>query len=711
MTTVGSVVYDASIDTGKLRRNASEVERIVGGSADIGGKAMVKMGAVAGVAMEAASRAFDVLSKSIGGAVSRIDTMNRFPTVMQNLGYSAEDAKKQVERMAKELIGLPTALDSLTTFVNRVAPVSGSLQKATDTALAFNNAVLAGGGPVYRQADAIEQFSQMLSKGVPDMMAWRTLQEAMPATLTQVAKGLGITTGNTLELYDAIMDGTISFEQFTDKILELNKTGLPGFKNFADQAKDATTGIATGMQNAQTAITRGLASIGDAIGAPNISKGIANIGIGFESVLKEVSKFVGFVRSNWGTVTDMFSGLYTVIKSNLIPALESVGKSDIARTLVGSLVPALRLAIGVTTEFVRALSSIVVFMMNNQSLVVGLVTALVSYKVAVTAINIVNAIHSGLLVLMGTQYVMLNGVLVAVRTATIGQTLAQTALNLVMAANPVGLFIAVLGLLVGVLVSSNMWTDLNTSSTDRLTSARETAKATADRLREATDLLTGATRSADGATLAVERAQRTYNDTLAQYGPGSLEAREAAHNLRLAEDGLKDANDRVRDATAKKMGAEKENADARSAVQAAESAKQSAFSTTTRHIDTQVTSLGFLNTSLNNLNGKNFSYTVTGFERKEAQTGSGIPMKRAGGGPVSAGQPYFVGDNPDGSLNRTTELFVPKTSGYIMNSKDLQNALNGGSSGSNNVFNITLPNVNNAQDFAREFRLATEGRF
>ena len=252
-------------------------------------------GAVGGVVSNVFSSAMSTISSTITDAVNRVDTLNRFPTVMANLGYSASDAKDQVQRMAKELIGLPTSLDSLTTFVNRVAPVSGSLKHATDTAIAFNNAVLAGGGPTYRQADAIEQFSQMLSKGVPDMMAWRTLQEAMPATLSQVAKGLGDQSGNTQLLYDKLQTGKVSFQQFTDEVIKLNTKGLPGFKSFQDQAKDATGGIATGVQNMKTAITRGIADIINVIGQKNISTTISNIGKAFEDAGKGIAAAIVFV--------------------------------------------------------------------------------------------------------------------------------------------------------------------------------------------------------------------------------------------------------------------------------------------------------------------------------------------------------------------------------------------------------------------------------
>ena len=285
-----------------LRGTGTQFANQMGG--EISARAAAIAGAIAGVASAAVNKAISLVSNSVGDAVSRVDTLARFPTVMKNLGYSADDAASQIQRIAKNLIGLPTSLDSLTTFVQRVAPVSGSLQRATDVALAFNNAVLAGGGPVYRQADAIEQFSQMLAKGEPDLMAWRTLQEAMPATLGQIAKQLGVTSGNTGELYDKMKDGAISFDDFTNAVLKLDKEGLPGFKNFADQAKDATGGIQTGWQNMQTAITRGVAKIITAVGQENISNAIASIGKGFETALTTIATYVPPTLDAIGKVFD-----------------------------------------------------------------------------------------------------------------------------------------------------------------------------------------------------------------------------------------------------------------------------------------------------------------------------------------------------------------------------------------------------------------------
>lgn len=41
-------------------------------------------------------------------------------------------------------------------------------------------------------------------------------------------------------------------------------------------------------------------------------------------------------------------------------------------------------------------------------------------------------------------------------------------------------------------------------------------------------------------------------------------------------------------------------------------------------------------------------------------------MFKARGGPVRAGSPYFVGDNKNGSINSTTELFIPNRSGTVV---------------------------------------------
>jgi len=73
---------------------------------------------------------------------------------------------------------------------------------------------------------------------------------------------------------------------------------------------------------------------------------------------------------------------------------------------------------------------------------------------------------------------------------------------------------------------------------------------------------------------------------------------------------------------------------------------------------------------------------------------------RAAGGPVSANTPYVVGENRDGSLNSTSELFVPRQSGSIVNSSDFQDMM-GGSSIENNIGTINIASDVDADSFLK----------
>ncbi|WP_100504106.1 phage tail tape measure protein [Mycobacteroides abscessus] len=141
-------------------------------------------------------------------------------------------------------------------------------------------------------------------------------------------------------------------------------------------------------------------------------------------------------------------------------------------------------------------------------------------------------IVSGMAVGVGAYASVVGGITVATK----GWALAQGALNLVMKANPVGLVVsAVAGLASATIFAANQ-TNSSTTATQRLTEARNGLKQATDSARDAENQLKDAQLSAEGAALAVERAQKTYNDAVRQFGPDSLEAREAAHQLKRAQD-------------------------------------------------------------------------------------------------------------------------------------------------------------------------------
>ena len=197
------------------------------------------------------------MSNSMGDAIKRVDTMNNFPNVMKNLGISAKDSQKSIDKMSKKLEGLPTSLDSGALAVQRFTSKNEDVGKSTDMFLALNNALLAGGTSAEVQASALEQISQAYSKNKPDMVEWRSLLTAMPAQANQLGKAFGMSSD---ELGEALRNGTISMDDFMGKVMELNKNGVEGFDNFEVQARRATGGLQTNITNLKTAIVRGMAN-------------------------------------------------------------------------------------------------------------------------------------------------------------------------------------------------------------------------------------------------------------------------------------------------------------------------------------------------------------------------------------------------------------------------------------------------------------------
>lgn len=206
---------------------------------------------IAGVGItKAIGATMNVLSSSFDGAINRFDTMQSYPKVMKSLGFSIEKSQKSVAKLNQSVQGLPTNLADVVTTSKSLAAVTGNIDKATDTTIALNHAFLASGSSSEDASRGLQQYSQMLAKGTVDMQSWRTLQETMAPALTKVAKKLGITSGNANELYDALQNGTITFDQFNDAMIECDtETG-----GFAETALEASKGVKTSMTNIKSAV-------------------------------------------------------------------------------------------------------------------------------------------------------------------------------------------------------------------------------------------------------------------------------------------------------------------------------------------------------------------------------------------------------------------------------------------------------------------------
>lgn len=198
--------------------------------------------------------AFKVLRGSMDDAISRFDTLNQFPRVLEGLGVSAEEAERSTTRLAEGIDGLPTLLDDIAGTAQRMYTSFNDMDKATDSALALNNALLASGASTADAQRGTDQYIKALQTGQMDMQTWQSLQQTMNLGLVKVAESFNMTEQ---QLYEALQNGQISIYDFNDAMIELGTgTGV-----LADLARENSTGIATSFSNLRVAAARGIAHV------------------------------------------------------------------------------------------------------------------------------------------------------------------------------------------------------------------------------------------------------------------------------------------------------------------------------------------------------------------------------------------------------------------------------------------------------------------
>ena len=339
----GSVTFDTEFDASGFAAGLADINRSMDKVAAGAGKAaagveqlpaaMDKTGASTSRLTDIVkgSGVFKLIEKgvtavvaSLDSAIDRYDTMNRFPMMLQQMGYGADDANAAVQRLSDGVQGLPTTLDSVVSTAQRLTVLTGNLDQSVDTTLALNNAFLASGAGADGAARGLEQYIQMLSRGEVDMESWRTLQETMGLALNRTAEAFGFAGESAQsDLYAALQSGEITFSQFNAKLLELNN----GVGGFADMAKTSSTGIKTAWTNLSTAIVRGAASIIESVDDglsetkfKSIQNVIESVGKGIEAAMKATAPAIKLVASNLDVLLPLAAALTAAYTANTAAA-------------------------------------------------------------------------------------------------------------------------------------------------------------------------------------------------------------------------------------------------------------------------------------------------------------------------------------------------------------------------------------------------------
>ncbi|GGE26264.1 tape measure protein [Streptococcus himalayensis] len=350
----GKVTITVDLDGTSAQQGVKQLKGLLQGLGEssssgfnTGTKSALGFGTAMAIASKAVSVGMSAISSSMGGAISRYDTMNKFPKMMSALGYSADDAKNAVSELSKGIDGLPTALDEVVATAQGLTMMNGDLGKSTKLTLALNNAFLSSGASAGDASRGLIQFTQMMAKGEVDMQSWRTLMETMPVGLNKVAEAFGYTGASAKnDLYAALKEGHITFDQFSDKLIELNE----GVGGFAELAQINSDGIATAMSRIKTAVVRNMEGVirsfdeaAKAKGLPTITEGLdkfrLSINSAFSNATPYVSKFVDVLSwvvdaakrmweafKNTGAVTSLTQA-FSAIQGALEHVFSSLGQN------------------------------------------------------------------------------------------------------------------------------------------------------------------------------------------------------------------------------------------------------------------------------------------------------------------------------------------------------------------------------------------------
>lgn len=284
--------------------------------------------AIGNILAKVASAGINAIRGSLDSAISRVDTLNNFPKVMSNIGFSTEEANSAVSKLSAGIDGLPTTLDGIVSSTQSFALSLGNLDQAADVALAVNDGMLAFGASSEGASEAVRQLNQMITTGTFDMQSWNSINSAAPGFLDSIARSMLGESATASQLRDALNDGSISTGEFLDAVIKMDQEGGAGFASFAQLARDSTGGIETSMANVATSVTKNLAKIIDALNKNGVISGIFD---GIKNAIDSVSPL--FIN-----LAEKINQFYTWITSGSPGAIAAITGITTALAGVGGAV-------------------------------------------------------------------------------------------------------------------------------------------------------------------------------------------------------------------------------------------------------------------------------------------------------------------------------------------------------------------------------------
>lgn len=255
------------------------------------------------------------LTSNNEATAKRFDILNTYTEYMKVMGYSADESEKSLNKLNEAIQGLPIGLDEGAFDIKKYTMYLGDIGKATNLAIGFDQALIAGGAPEQMRNYAKYEVERLLAGGqLATSRQWRSLLNGLGISSVVLAEQFGF--DRTTKFAEALYKKEIPADKFLEALM-----GIPENKQIQDMIGIYKTTIESGLSNIQFAITRGkekvLKAINDTLKSTtgkNISDYMYDFRDELDANFKNMAKWVREHPEKLQEVLDMLRNLYESFK-------------------------------------------------------------------------------------------------------------------------------------------------------------------------------------------------------------------------------------------------------------------------------------------------------------------------------------------------------------------------------------------------------------
>lgn len=327
--------------------NVAQTTRHVGGALQSLGRGLQGLTSFGGrilngIFMGMGFRLVNTLTSGFSGALERSDTFKTYGKTMQALmpGLSAGQTSNAIEKLNDAVLGLPTGLDEIVESQKMYTLSMGDFEKATNMAIAANNAFLASNASEEATNTGQRMLNTLMATGKLTAKQWMSLQRTMPVALAAVGREMGYTDGQVGMLVKDLQTGAVSIEDFTDAFIKVGTSGA--LKDATDVMKETYSAIFANWQNAVKRLGQNvldtLSKTLEETTGKNIYQWLLKVKDGIDKVSLAIQ---GWIKANPDRIKEFFN---TLLSIDWFGFLKGIAKG--LETVFGML----RQAVGVLTR-------------------------------------------------------------------------------------------------------------------------------------------------------------------------------------------------------------------------------------------------------------------------------------------------------------------------------------------------------------------------